>query len=540
MKENILRGFFLSGVLLLFVSFIYPVFAAELRDNDANAIIYGGAYTIDELRSKIQNGSGPDPANGVYGNWQSPNGVRTFFNAIGIFENQFGSLVDGTVRKDGTVWVGGRQIANGVFSAGRSNVPPSTLVNYGPIPIYWREPRHSMKAEELSAFVYRNFDGSFGYAIIKSCGNPITDSSLMARFVTPPPPPPRFSVTIRKFHDKNGNGRKDLNESFLQGWQFKLKGSSIERTIPTDRNGSAVFDSLLSGSYTITEELKSGWISTTGPSKNINVSSNKTVFFGNRRIFNVSVKKYLDANSNRRKDPSERLLQGWEFGLKGGGFGRRANTNSAGEIIFTRVPEGNYELSETLKPNWISTTGQKKEFLVDSNENLFFGNKRKTPVRPSVENSIAILKFRDDDGDKVKDANEPFLKGWEFRLKGNGVNMKGVTDNEGKIIFAQLKKGTYTITEILKGGWTNTTGKEISVVLEGSDDLTFLVGNKEKKRVTPTAEEEEAPEVKGVVTETLPEAGAAEAAMAFSATSLSGVYYYWRRSKKLLLLALKK
>ena len=459
-KERILKGgllFLTIGAFLLSLSL--PVLASELRDYDANAVIYGGAYSISELRDRVQNGSGPNPSGGVYGNWQSPNGVRTFFNGIGIREEQWGvqadgkqHLTNGTVNKNGQVIVGGIVVASGVFSAGRENMGASTLKYYGPIPIYWREPKYSFKPDSLDAFVYLNSDGTFGYAIIKSCGNPVLKSNLYAD-VKPiqVPQVQKFTITVKKFNDKDGDKKRDGNEGFLQGWEFTIKGNGINRPVKTtNKNGELVFGNLPAGTYTITEKMKSGWESTTGLSKKITVGPNKTVLFGNK-----------------------------------------------------------------VKP--IKVTPKIAKF------------------------NLTIIKFNDKDGDKKKDSNEEALADWEFTLKGNGVEKKGKTDAQGKLVFTDLTNGSYTITETKKEGWTVTTANPLTVTIKDSDQ-TVLFGNKKPVPVTPmngeTPPKEVTPET---VAETggLPQAGAEEAGMAFGFTSLGSGMLYWLRSRKLLAKALK-
>ena len=141
MKNTMKKLTVVITALSLVMLFTYSAIASGPRDNDKNAIIYGGAYSVGELKGKLANGSGPNPGAGVYGNWQTPNGVRTFYNSIGIYENQFGNLTNGIVKKDGTVWVGLKTVAAGVFASRRVNMGAATLVHDGPTPIYWRGPK---------------------------------------------------------------------------------------------------------------------------------------------------------------------------------------------------------------------------------------------------------------------------------------------------------------------------------------------------------------------------------------------------------------
>ncbi len=291
LKKKLIKGVI---ALTLMTVLVIPTFASEARDFDSNAVIYGGAFSLTELNDRLVNGSGPNVGAGVYGNWQTPNGVRTFYNGIGIYESQFGNLVDGIVKRDGTVWVDGVHKASTVFSSGRVDIAPSTLQNYGPIPIYWREPKYSFAQDSLPAFVYLNYDGSFAYAIVKSCGNPITPNTLKAKIKIPPIIPPvvaeTFDITVRKFNDLDGDSTKDDGEPMLSGWQFKIEGDGVEVFGVTDSNGEIAFKDLLQGNYTITETLIENWRSTTLNPITITLSDvNLIVWFGNTRIPEIPV-----------------------------------------------------------------------------------------------------------------------------------------------------------------------------------------------------------------------------------------------------------
>ncbi|MEM7536082.1 MAG: SdrD B-like domain-containing protein [Chloroflexota bacterium] len=66
-----------------------------------------------------------------------------------------------------------------------------------------------------------------------------------------------------KFHDVNGNGVQDGNESGLAGWTILIEDSSgVVLSVTTDANGNYSFTGLASGVYTLTEVLQPGWTQT--------------------------------------------------------------------------------------------------------------------------------------------------------------------------------------------------------------------------------------------------------------------------------------
>ena len=94
-------------------------------------------------------------------------------------------------------------------------------------------------------------------------------------------------IKIYKFNDKNGNGKKDWNESYLSNWVFTVtdsQGHSWSGT--TGFGGYVTISNLAPGAYTIKETLKAGWICTTAnPLNNVTVVSGQTqtVYFGNKQ-----------------------------------------------------------------------------------------------------------------------------------------------------------------------------------------------------------------------------------------------------------------
>ena len=97
-------------------------------------------------------------------------------------------------------------------------------------------------------------------------------------------PQAKYNITVRKFNDLNGDGKKEDNEPFLQGWTFTLKGNDIEDTRTTDATGSIQYINLNPGSYTVTETMQPGWRSTTGTAQTVIIGPDKTIMFGNQQI----------------------------------------------------------------------------------------------------------------------------------------------------------------------------------------------------------------------------------------------------------------
>jgi hypothetical protein len=72
-----------------------------------------------------------------------------------------------------------------------------------------------------------------------------------------------------------------------------------------------------------------------------------------------------------------------------------------------------------------------------------------------VIDTVTVYKFRDLDGDGQLDTGEPYLPGWTINLTGPGT-YTGVTDASGQVVFHITNTGVYTLSEVLKPGWTRT------------------------------------------------------------------------------------
>lgn len=141
--------------------------SAQASTNPDNDIVRGGIYNRD-LASKCHGD------------------IRTIMNHYRIDCNLSG-VVDGRACRDGNVYVGGRVVARQAQSIGRLPIQGSHRISIGGN-TYHETPNHAAFLSDcLDTFVKLDQHGSFRYAIIKACGNPIFTP---APVVVPPPKPP--------------------------------------------------------------------------------------------------------------------------------------------------------------------------------------------------------------------------------------------------------------------------------------------------------------------------------------------------------------
>ena len=114
------------------------------------------------------------------------------------------------------------------------------------------------------------------------------------------------SIEIFKFNDTNRNGKLDTGESGVSGLIFTVSGPHgfIKTTEPTDANGITIIKGLYPGNYTITEDQRDRWISTTPSSQYVSLhfGDYQRVSFGNyycQACYRIHDTPKLNSNYNQ-------------------------------------------------------------------------------------------------------------------------------------------------------------------------------------------------------------------------------------------------
>lgn len=162
----------LASVLVM-VGLMGPIVAtvgAETGDCDNNAVIRCGAYTLADLKQKYNANQGS---------------AQAAYQHFGIASaSSLNGMVDGQITRDAQVKVDGKVVATNAMTAGRHDNPKSSQAIAGG-KFYKHAAGANMVAgvDSLQAFVKLDANGKFLYAVIKSCGNPVS--------ATPKPPKPQ-------------------------------------------------------------------------------------------------------------------------------------------------------------------------------------------------------------------------------------------------------------------------------------------------------------------------------------------------------------
>jgi protocatechuate 3,4-dioxygenase beta subunit len=293
-----------------------------------------------------------------------------------------------------------------------------------------------------------------------------------------PPAPGRHTVTLRsgqfadslnfgnwrpgsihgtKWHDLNGDGKKDSNEPGLKDWQIELTGDATLSTT-TDSLGNYRFTQLAPGNYTVAEVLQTGWEQTYPPAPGTHAVKLEpgqladSLNFGNWMPGSIHGMKWHDLNGDGKKDSNEPGLKGWKIELIGDAT-LSTTTDSLGSYRFTQLAPGNYVVAEVLQTGWTqsfpSDSGTHKIILAPGQSvgNLDFGNWKTGEIRGLI--------WRDLNVNNSKETNEPGIKGWRVNLAG-AANLSTTTDTLGNYAFTSLKPGTYKITVESRNKWRVT------------------------------------------------------------------------------------
>jgi hypothetical protein len=167
-------GLFAILILLIAITLPYPVRALTVsssRDCDANAVVKCGALSVDELQNKYNNDVG----------------AQNIYNAFGISQSDIAGMdttaVAGRVTSGGRVIVNGDEVARNVVTAGRQFMKGSHSEDINGTVFYTRSPSVSFASSSLPAFVVMD-NGTFDFAVIASCGNPVKSTGITAHTKT--------------------------------------------------------------------------------------------------------------------------------------------------------------------------------------------------------------------------------------------------------------------------------------------------------------------------------------------------------------------
>jgi protocatechuate 3,4-dioxygenase beta subunit/methionine-rich copper-binding protein CopC len=272
------------------------------------------------------------------------------------------------------------------------------------------------------------------------------------------------TISGNVYNDLNGNGTKDPGDPNLKGWTVDLfdEGGNLVDSLVTNGAGNYTFHNVGPGTYTVAEELKSGWMLTQPTSGFYTVTTSsstniKNENFGNTLGVSLSGNVYNDKDGDGTRDPGDPGLGGWTIDLydEAGNLVGGATTGSSGDYEFATVLPGNYSLVEVTPSGWVVTQPAASSYTISTSggqslDDLDFGNFQLVSISGNV--------YNDQNGDGQKNGGDPALQDWTINLldaQGNVVDST-TSDSGGKYRFTNVGPGTFTVAETVQADWVQT------------------------------------------------------------------------------------
>ncbi|MBI3983920.1 PKD domain-containing protein [Candidatus Microgenomates bacterium] len=445
---------------------LLPAQTAGVRECIPNSIINCGIYSKAEFKTKWNNGDGR----------RSAAHIQNDFEMLSINLSEFMSTqtVSGVVTKSGNVLVDGKVVATNAYSFGHNYKPGSVKVGD-----MWKRPTTvSFQSSQLEAYVYMK-DGVFQWAVLKSCGNPVTAQPVK-------PPQPTFvcdDLTIVKVNGLPVNTDHARGQAPLRV-AMKAKGSVTNTKIAGyifnfgdgTPNKVAQYSTVAHtytrvDSYTATVRIKTGAGTTAVVPRctvTISVSEVPPPPPPEEGCIDV-IKEAFDTNG-RVITPTPQFT----FRLDG----TRETTNGGdGRAHFNDVTPGDHRVTEGLPNGWklLSVTPAGGRVSVEAGNNcavVVFKNQQEVPPPPPPpsEGCIDVIKEAFDTENSLMNPTPQFV----FRLDGGRSLANG---GDGRVRFNNVSVGEHRVSEGLPDGWEliSVTPMGGRVTVEAGPDCAVVV-----------------------------------------------------------------
>ena len=318
----------------------------------------------------------------------------------------------------------------------------------------------------------------------------------------------------RAWHDVNGNGSQEANESGLAGVQIQLTGTTflghpVSKTTFTFTDGNYGFDFLLPGNYSLQATPQSGYLFTksnavanadidsdgvNGLINGINIQSGNIISnldYGFYKTAQVGDFVWEDTDGNGLQDAGENGVANINLELTGtAGDGstvvKQTTTNASGLYVFADLKPGKYYINITLPQGVTLSEANQGNDQIDSDFNnalitseisLVSGQSDLTQDAGIIKQaSIGDFVWHDANANGIQDINEVGIEGAKINLTGitsfgSSISRSVFTDANGKYSFTQLQPGTYNLY------FEKPASYEYTLNNVGTDDLDSDVGS---------------------------------------------------------------
>ena len=326
-----------------------------------------------------------------------------------------------------------------------------------------------------------------------------------------PVPAGASTISGLKFDDLDGDGVMDAGDPGLAGWTIYVDYNNdgvfdplTEPSAVTGVGGAYTIISVAPGTWNVREVGQVGWTNSFpatsdifGRFQSVVVPADSTVSgiaFGNFLQTSIHGYKFNDLNGDAQ-DLSDPRLAGWTISLVGvDGLGNAVSASTVtginGEYSFLALAPGTYTVSEVNQFGWTQTAGGMSFSLSSGQETMVYAGEggvllpgQTEVIRTTLafgnylQASIHGYKFNDLDGNGQNNG-DPLLGGWTIVVTGvtglgAPVTRTTVTAVNGEYSFTGMAPGTYTVSEQLQPGWTQTAGGVTFALLSGQEAMVY-------------------------------------------------------------------
>jgi hypothetical protein len=294
-----------------------------------------------------------------------------------------------------------------------------------------------------------------------------------------------------KYEDMDGNGKLGAGDVAKEGWIVSLyvmtpQGLQYIRSTTTNETGYYKFCYLGPGTYVVWEEVKAGWKNTTSAWQVVQMTSGLHKLldpFLNVKYSKIFGYKFDDRNGNGIWDQGEFGIENWTIYMwwDGNETPEVAKTDANGYYEFNGILPDVVLVYEEDKDGWTHTNETWEMFTIRS------GTERRIHDFGNFQNvRICIFKYEDVNGNGRFDEGDKPLPGWNFTITGPGQQTPlNLTTNEtGWACVTLTGAGMFTVSEVLKAGWVNTTPVSLQVdVWSGRQVAPLRFGNFELGKI---------------------------------------------------------
>ena len=187
---------------------------------------------------------------------------------------------------------------------------------------------------------------------------------------------------------------------------------------------------------------------------------------------NVQMYEYVNCSKlviSKRDADSNKPIEGTKFEVANSvGEKSIVSTNKDGQIILTKQYPGEFIIKEIEPANGYKLDDETKQVELKYNE-----EKEITITNELIKGTVSIIKVDKDD-------NNIHLPGVKFQLKGvdNEYEQEAVTDENGKLIFENVLKGVYKITELETIEGYEKNNDEYIIEVDGDEEVEYIIENK--------------------------------------------------------------